>query len=468
MIIRTQERPEPRSLERYENLKRYMAISDKMTAIGWRVDRERIREHMRKCRERAEAYSVKFVELSGLKSEALGKAGVGQTQAVKDWFLKTCEAPVLSQHKKTKKAQLNTAALVGYATDYSKTAFGPAAAALYALRKNRKYISYCTAYLALSADDGRVHSNFFPYGTKTGRWTSGARKRLVDNNGQTSTIGCNVQQVPQNEPAFDFGQGLVKLVESLRDCWIADDSCVVGSADFEALELREIAYIFGVTKMISAIDAGEDVHWTNARALFKELNLPEVYDEKNKLHKNARNGAKSCVYAMSYQYSEPGKDGKYPTLFKALKALFPTITESIVAIMAERFFALYPEIRDGQQAARETIDELGYREVAMSGRRIYYASSMRGYNSGINLTFQSTGAELIGKAILRIEPHCDWRIGGFYILAQVHDELCFNIPTDSVEHCSPIIINSMGAPAQFGSVTASIPAKLKVGHSWPK
>lgn len=464
VLIKTTSWPEPRSAERYANLKQLMVIAEQMKEVGWRVDRDRIRYHLKACEERYQQYAVKLLELSGLPGEALGKAGTGGTARVRRYFLEDHGAPHVSIHKRTKLPQVNSAALTEWANKYRGKPYSGPAAALFALRKNKKYQSYCRAYLALSADDGRVHSNFFPFGAKTGRWTSGAKVRVATPEGHID-YGMNLQQVPQNEPMFDFGQGEVKLAESLRDVFVADEGCVVGSADFEALELRLIAYIFGVRGLIEQIEQGKDTHWINARALFPEENLPEEFDAKK--HKRYRNAAKGCAYAFTYQYSD-GKDAQYPTHLKKLQETFPTITMARVCKMAEIFFGLYPEIRAGQQEGRRSVSELGYGEIPISGRRLYYPDSMRGWNQRINSIFQSTGAELTNRATIGVAARADWHVGGFYILAQVHDELVVNVPKDRIEECGGIVTAAMGAPANFGGAEASIPAAIKFGPCWPK
>ncbi len=446
--------PAPRARERYDNLMRLMAISDQMTGLGWRVDRDVIALHGRTAKDRQAEYTEKFLALSGLPGEALGKLGAGQTKRVREWFLLDQNAPVVARDKLTKNPQVNSAALIEYATGYAKTSFGPAAAALYALRKNIKTQEFCHAYQVLSSNDGRIHSSFFPFGTKTGRWTSAARMR---HNGVT--VGCNVQQVPSKTPSFDFGAGPVTLVDSLRDCFIADEGCVIGSWDYEALELRLIAYIFGARKLIDNLD--KDPHTMNAQHLFKE-----IYTEKTA--KKCRNAAKSCAYAISYQMHDTSGKGKYPTLFKTLKAEFPDISETAVKVLADRFFQLYPEIKQSQLNVKQQIAENGFRELVINGRRLYYPDSMRGWNQGINFTFQGTGAELINRAVLSIAPKLDWRVGGSYVLAQVHDELVLNVPQDRIEEVRSIVEAAMSAPADFGGYKTGIPSKGTFGPCWPK
>lgn len=453
-MIPTLQFPAARALERYDNLKQLMAISDQITGIGWRVDRDLIFAHKATAAQRAAEYTDKFLALTGMDPKVLGVAGTGQTKRVREWFLLDQRAPVVARDKHTKNPQVNTAALIEYATAYSQMSYGPAAAALYALRKNIKVQEFCNAYDILSRGDGRIHSSFFAFGTKTGRWTSSAKVR---HNGET--IGCNIQQVPAKTPSFDFGSGAVTLVDSLRDIFIADEGCQIHSYDYEALELRLIAYIFGAKGLIANLD--KDPHTVTAKALFKEIYTKETA-------KKCRNAAKSCAYAISYSMHDTSGKGKYPTLLKTLKVDFPDMNDKLVKVLADRFFELYPEIKRGQLGAQAQVAGEGYRELPINGRRLYYPDTMRGWNQAINFTFQGTGAELINRAIIELAPKMDWRVGGNYILAQVHDELVLNVRAEDWYKIYTHVIEAMSREADFGGYKTGIPSKGVAGDCWPK
>jgi hypothetical protein len=446
--------PADRAKERYDALLKLMHISDRITGLGWRVDRELIASHAATAKEREAIYHETFLALSGLPEKVLGKAGTGQTKRVREWFLVDQKAPVVARDKHTKNPQVNTAALIEYATQYAQTPFGPAAAALYALRKNIKIQEFCRAYDILSRNDGRVHSSFFAFGTKTGRWTSSAKVRH-----EGDTIGCNIQQVPSKTPCFNFGQGPVELVESLRDIFIADEGCQIHSYDYEALELRLIAYIFGAQTLIDNLDG--DPHTITAKALFREIYSKETA-------KKCRNAAKSCAYAISYSMHDTRGKGKYPTLLKTLKVDFPEMNDVLVKVIADRFFALYPEIKAGQLSAQAQIASEGYRELPINGRRLYYPDTMRGWNQGINFTFQGTGAELINRAIIELAPKMDWRVGGNYVLGQIHDELVLNVREEDWYKVYEWTTLAMSREAEFGAYKTGIPSKGVAGKCWPK
>lgn len=458
--------PSPRARQRYEALLKLMQVADKMSQVGFRVDREAIARHAAVAQQNKLDFTARFLQHTQLPPEALGDAGAGQAKAVRDWFLLTCNAPVVSRDKLTKKPQVNTDALITYATKYKHTAYGPAAAALYGLRKNIKSIQFCHAYEVLSRADSRIHASFFPFGTKTGRWSSSAKLWCPDT---MSTVGCNLQQIPSKTPCFEFEPGVqTQLVESLRDCFIADPGCKIYSWDYSALEVRLIAYIFGITRMIEAIESadakqGPDVHVFTAKHLFSDVfgKFPE---------KLLRNNAKQCSYAITYMMHDPkGRAQGYKTMQRKLREDMPDIDDTATKLIVDRFFALYPEVKARQLEVQKQIASQGYREIPINGRRLHYPDSMRGWNQALNATFQATGAELINRAVLKVAPQCVWKPGGFYIAAQCHDEIVANVPEEQAEVIDEAVRAAMSAPADLGGgYQVSIPSQAAVGDCWPK
>jgi DNA polymerase-1 len=390
---------------------------------------------------------------------------------VRNWFWVDQGAPQVVFAKLTGKPQFSTECLITYATQYAQERFGKAAAALYGLRKNKKLLEFCETYRILSSRDGRIHFSMNPAGTQTGRWTSSTKLRLKNEDGSRTTYSGNVQQVPSKTPSFDFGEGKEKLVDSLRDIFVADPGCCLLKTDFNALELRLIAFIHGARKLIEWIEAGADTHIQNAIGIFKELGLPTdarqvkpPRNEMDKLINDARDAAKPLAYAVSYQMSDPGGRNKYPTLYKTLKKIFPTITEEMANTYAARFFELHPEIKSGQQRIRQEIEKAGYTTNAVDGRRLYYPANTRGFNQALNFHMQSSGAVLINRALLALAPKLDWKLQA--VRAQVHDELVLHCPLQDLDRVADLVEECMGQPAQLGETVAGVPAEADPGFDW--
>ena len=163
--------PVPRSGARYTEKMQLMTITEKMTRYGWRVSSERLCAHRETALAKIEHFNEIFSSATGLPRSALGPAGSGQTAVVKDYFYNDLSAPPTVIDKKTKRPSFNTAQLIEWAGS-GDMPYALPAAALYALRKNKKLTEFCATYAKFSKSSGRVHFQFNPIGTQTGRWTS--------------------------------------------------------------------------------------------------------------------------------------------------------------------------------------------------------------------------------------------------------------------------------------------------------
>jgi DNA polymerase-1 len=458
--------PVDRGVARYEQLKELFVIAEKMKAFGVRVDPAKIAWHIADAQRRASEFKALFLSLTGLPEAALGDSGAGQTKDIRDYFWLTLKAPPVIFHKKTKKPQFNTPTLVIYAKDFKDEPLRSAAAALYGLRAAKTALRFANAYRAVSQrNGGRIHFGFNPLGTKGVRWSSSASFRWYDQDlREWVEYSLNAQNVPSKEPTFAFDGSEVKLAVSMRDCFVPDDGCVFFKADYEALELRLIAYNAGAEKLIRWIEADIDPHMENAKGMFLEAKMPA--DASKKSHGVYREAAKPCAYAFTYQSPSGRGNDKYPETYKALKKLFPNLQEVYVNVLVNRFFTLHPEIRAMQAGVAKALAEQGRIDLPLTGDFLYLPDSSRGRNQAINYLHQSGGGALINRALIEIDKHTIWTPGNSVVLLQVHDELSGQIREDDVDRYAEIIEAEMGKPAQFGGTFAGVPAGVDIGTSW--
>jgi hypothetical protein len=474
--------PVPRGVERYRNLMALNAVARKMTQFGIRVDQRRCQWHADQAAQRAAQFREMFLAETKLPEAVLGAAGAGQTHAVRDWFWKENGAPHLSFKKRTRppKPQFNSPTLLAYAVDYKDTPYARAAAALLGLRYAITAGRFASAYLAVSSRyGGRIHFGFNPAGTKGERWSSSAAFRWKDENGERVEYSLNAQNVPSKEPTFEFQNGLpTKLALSLRDCFIPDPGCVIGKADYDQQELRLIAYNAGAKRLMDWIASGADPHMENAKLIFKEFKLPADAKKTKKaapgtlqdVINRAREAAKPCQYAISYQDStdsRPGKVAKYPDLYKNLKKSFPDLSEQLLyEVIVPRFFAAHPEIKQWQWNTRRALEELGRIELKSTGAFLYLPNTPRGRNQALNYQMQSGGGAIINRAIPLIASGCTWLPNASAILLNVHDELDVQAPIWDANRIRDLVEEHMGTPMQIGETFTGIPAAWDPGWNW--
>jgi hypothetical protein len=467
--------PLERSEEQYNNQVQLQHIAEKMKQLGVRVDTQKALEHKRLADSRSLQFSEIFLELTGLPREALGKAGTGVTKAVKDWF-REAGAPDVVFDKDSGKPQLNAIALVCWASDFPGAAFAEPAAALLGLRKAKVSGRFAEAYYTVASRfGGRIHFDANPMGTKGLRWSASAQFRWRDENGEVVEYSLNCQNIPKAKKSFEFSKyGKLKLMDSLRDCFIADDGCDLIQLDYEGAEAALIAYISGDKALLEWMDKGYDVHTENARVMFLEAGIPPDMRKIPSGHplEAFRVAAKPALYGGAYQFpSTSGRKPKpmhevYATLFKTWKALWPELSETAFGKAVERFWDAHGDIRGWQLTMGDDLERDGFIALPQTGRRLYLPNSMKGKNGMLNYKFQSGIAYLINRAIPVIADDCDWKPSGTAVLLQVHDELVLQAPKDVAREFGLSAAAEMSRPADWSGVIQGVPAWPALGPNW--
>ena len=110
----------------------------------------------------------------------------------------------------------------------------------------------------------------------------------------------------------------------------------------------------------------------------------------------------------------------------------------------KRYFERFPGIRDYIEESKEFARQNGYVETIF-GRRVHYPEirssnpSIRAFNerASTNARLQGTAADIIRRAMIRIEPALDKAGLSARMLLQVHDELIFEAAEGEVENVDP-------------------------------
>ena len=111
--------------------------------------------------------------------------------------------------------------------------------------------------------------------------------------------------------------------------------------------------------------------------------------------------------------------------------------------------------------------EHGYVETIF-GRRAHYPEirssnpQMRAFNerAAINAPIQGSAADVIRRAMVKMEPALDAKRLGARMLLQVHDELIFEVPEDEVEKTIDLVTDVM-ENAAMPAVSMKVPLKVE-------
>ncbi|MEX1179865.1 MAG: DNA polymerase, partial [Cucumibacter sp.] len=138
------------------------------------------------------------------------------------------------------------------------------------------------------------------------------------------------------------------------------------------------------------------------------------------------------------------------------------------------YFRKFPGIEDYMEAQRKAVHKQGYVET-MFGRKIQFSNvntknfSERAFieRASINAPLQGSAADIIRRAMIRMEPALKKKKIEADMLLQVHDELIFEADAGEVEKAIPVIRAVMESAAE-PAVKLSVPIHVdaKAGKSW--
>ena len=113
--------------------------------------------------------------------------------------------------------------------------------------------------------------------------------------------------------------------------------------------------------------------------------------------------------------------------------------------------------------------------TTLFGRKCHYPdikasnASVRAFNerAAINARLQGTAADIIRRAMIRMEDALAEKKLSAQMLLQVHDELIFEVPDDEVAATLPVVQHVM-QDAPFPAVLLSVPLQVdaRAANNW--
>ncbi len=257
----------------------------------------------------------------------------------------------------------------------------------------------------INADTKRVHTSYSMASTSTGRFSSS---------------DPNLQNIP------------IRTAEGrkIRTAFIADPGNMLVSADYSQIELRVLAHIADITQLKQAFADGLDIHAMTASEMF---DTPiEGMDPM------VRRRAKAINFGIIYGISAFGLANQLG------------IGRSEASDYIKMYFERFPGIRDYMDQTKEFCREHGFVETVF-GRRAHYPNikasnpQMRAFNerAAINAPIQGSAADIIRRAMVRMDDALEATGLTAKMLLQVHDELIFEVPEDEVENTIAVVRDVM-------------------------
>jgi DNA polymerase-1 len=272
---------------------------------------------------------------------------------------------------------------------------------------------------------GRVHTSY---------------QQAVAATGRLSSTNPNLQNIPIRTP-----EG-----RRIRQAFIAPQGYCLLAADYSQIELRIMAHLSEDSKLLSAFGANEDIHKATAAEVFN-LPIEDIESEQ-------RRRAKAVNFGLIYGMQAYG-------LAKQLG-----IERREAQTYIDTYFARYPGVKNYMDAMRELAKQQGYVET-LFGRRLAIPDiksrnhQRRQYaeRTAINAPMQGTAADLIKRAMLRIDAWIQTSGLDIKMLMQVHDELVFEVAQDSVEEAKIHILEAM---TQVAELKVPLLVDIGIGNNW--
>ena len=281
----------------------------------------------------------------------------------------------------------------------------------------------------VNAETGRVHTSYSLASTTTGR---------------LSSVEPNLQNIP------------IRTAEGrkIRTAFVPAPGHKLVSADYSQIELRILAHIAEIPQLVQAFADGIDIHATTASEMF-DVPVQGMPSE-------IRRRAKAINFGIVYGISAFGLANQLG------------IPRGEAGDYIRRYFERFPGIRAYMDDTKRFCREAGYVRT-LFGRACHYPDisasnpSLRAAveRQAINAPIQGTAADIIRRAMIRMDDALASAKLSARMLLQVHDELVFEVPDDEVEATLPVITRVMEeAPHPAVQLRVPLAVEARAGVNW--
>ena len=275
----------------------------------------------------------------------------------------------------------------------------------------------------------RIHTSYSMAATSTGR---------------LSSTDPNLQNIPIRT---DEGK-------KIRNAFICEKGFKLVSLDYSQIELRLLAHIGKVKDLKKSLEQNIDIHKKTASQIFN-VALKDVDDD-------LRRKAKTINYGIIYGISAFG-------LAKQLN-----INRSEADIILKEYFKSYKGILNYIDEITNFCKKNGFVKT-LFGRKCYIDginsknSSFRNFaiRAAVNAPIQGSAADIIKKAMIKVDKFLEEKKTKSKMILQVHDELLFEMYESEINYLS-MDIKKIMENAALPEIKLDIPliAEIGQGFSW--
>lgn len=297
-------------------------------------------------------------------------------------------------------------------------------------------------------EDGRIHSVFKPWGTVTGRLSSG-KEDAEKITSKAQQRGVNLQQVPRDK--------------RLRGCFGAAPGFVFVEFDYSQVELRVAAMLANEPTMLHLYNTGQDIHMAMAMRMTGKP-ASEVTAEERKRAKAVNFG---FLYGMGWRKFIATAWSNYGL----------RVTEDEAKAFRKSFFDEFPALVPWHAKQRRLARTFKRVETPMG--RVRHLPDIDSPDEGvraeaerqaINSPVQGFASDMACLSLIHTARR--FRKMGLraYPIGAVHDAVNFEIHREDAPVALPIIkevMENLPLARMFGiNLTVPIVADCKVGTHW--
>jgi DNA polymerase I len=261
-------------------------------------------------------------------------------------------------------------------------------------------------------------------------------------------------RLSSNEPNLQNIPVRTEDGRKIRRAFIATPGHKLVSADYSQIELRLLAEIADIPVLKQAFRDGLDIHAMTASEMFG-VPIKGMPGE-------IRRRAKAINFGIIYGISAFGLANQLG------------IAREEASAYIKKYFERFPGIRAYMDETRDFCRTHGF-VTTLFGRKCHYPdikasnASVRAFNerAAINARLQGTAADIIRRAMIRMEDALAEKKLSAQMLLQVHDELIFEVPDDEVAATLPVVQHVM-QDAPFPAVVLSVPLHVdaRAANNW--